>query len=412
MKYSKIILIAFLGFYFSSCTKEESLNSNQGFVTAIPGDSNVAVVGSLQLSDGNYVIVSRDYLEEIPGRMVKMDTKGNVLWEKRVSAATRILWQTFLVPGKGFATFGFDDYNGTGTNLKVCIYDNDGELIQTKSLNSGYYNNWKLPYVMLSMKNGNFAFAGGDMWDNYGHLTMTDNSFNVLNNRTYTKPPNYEGVFIRGICERADGDIMLTAATVNGIRVNPIVLRTGPTGIKKTQNILQDSIFNETPNCLINYKDGMLGVSSRMTGDIINSNDGFLVNYLNNAFATLISGRITITQYDSAGLVVSRKEIAGYPRFGLINALKATADGGFIMCGTVNQAGSNTVVSPKRIYLLKIDANLNEQWSKLINTTYPSYGIDVLQTNDGGYLLSGHQKSFNKRFDMLVIKMDASGNIK
>lgn len=418
MKYSKIIVIAFLVFYFSSCTKEESLNSNQAFVTAIPSDSNVAVVGSLQLSDGNFVIVSRDFLEETPGRMIKIDTKGNVLWEKRISAATRILWQTFPVPGMGFATFGIDDYVGTGTNLNVCIYDNDGELIQTKSIDSAFENWTKLPYVMLSLKNGNFVFAGGDIYDGNGHLIMTDNSFNVLSIQTYTNPANYSGFFIRGICEKVDGDIMLTASTNqrnsigDSTKVHPIVLRTGPTGIKKTQNVMVDPVYSESPNCLVNYKDGMLGVSSRMTGYILNANDGFLVNYFNNVFATLISGRINITQYDSTGLVILSKEIAGYPGFGQIKVVKVTSDGGFIMCGTVNQAGSNAVVSDTKIYLLKIDANLNEQWSKLINTTYPSYGIDVLQTNDGGYLVSGHQKSFNKRYEMIAIKTDASGNIK
>lgn len=418
MKYSKIIAIVFLAIYFSSCKKEESLNPNQGFVTAVPCDSNVAVVGMVQLSDGNYVIVSRDYLEEIPGRMVKMDTKGNVLWEKRVSAATRILWQTFPVPGIGFATFGIDDYNGTSTFLKVCIYDNNGELIQTKSLSSGYYNNWKLPQVMLPLKNGGFAFAGGDMWDQRGHLIITDNTFKLLSNRTYYNPTNNSGFFIRGICEKADGDIMLTATTSYGnstgdsIKVNPIVLRTGPTGIKKTQNFLPDPIYNESPNYLINYKDGMLGVSSRMTGDIVNSNDGLLVGYLNNTFATLISGRITITQYDSAGLALNRKEIIGYPGYGQINVIKTTVDGGFIMCGTVNQANSNAVVSDTKIYLLKIDANLNEQWSKTIYTSYPSYGVDVLPTADGGYLVSGYHRSMDKRFEMLVIKTDATGNIK
>jgi hypothetical protein len=247
---------------------------------------------------------------------------------------------------------------------------------------------------------------------------LTDNSFNLLNNRTYTNPANYTGFILRGICEKADGDIMLTASTNQGnstgdtVKVHPIVLITGPTGIKKTQNILVDPVYSESPNYLVNYKDGMLGVSSRKTGDLGNTNDGFLVNYFNSLFAQLISGRINITQYDSTGLVILSKEIVGYPGFGLINIVKATSDGGFIMCGTVNQAGSNAVVSDTKIYLLKIDVNLNEQWSKVINTTYPSYGIDVLQTNDGGYLVSGHQKSFNKRYEMIAIKTDASGNIK
>ncbi len=280
-------------------------------------------------------------------------------------------------------------------------------------LNSGFENNAKLPYDMLPLKNGNFAFAGGDWLNLKGRLTITDNNFNVLFNRIYSTPAVYQGFFIRGICEKADGNIFFTASTVgNNSLIYPIVLRTGSTGIQKSQKIIIDNIYNETPNCLINYKDGMLGVSSRMAGEIYPNNNGALVNYLNNELAGLISSRINLNQYDTAGHIIGRKEIINYLGNGMINSLKSTSDGGFILCGTVNQSNFTSILSATKIYLLKIDANLNEQWSQSINTAYQAYGVDAFQTTDGGYLVSGHQRSFDKIFEMVVIKTDASGNIK
>jgi hypothetical protein len=76
----------------------------------------------------------------------------------------------------------------------------------------------------------------------------------------------------------------------------------------------------------------------------------------------------------------------------------------------VNQQSTYVVESDTKIYLLKLDAYLNEQWSKIIYTTYPSYGIDAMQTSDGGYLVTGFHKTLDKRFEAMVVKTDEIGN--
>jgi hypothetical protein len=143
-----------------------------------------------------------------------------------------------------------------------------------------------------------------------------------------------------------------------------------------------------------------------------NTGDGVLINTLNNNWSQLVSGTISLNRYTIKGNFIDRKLITSYPNNGMMNAIKPSSDGGYILCGTVNQNNIATIVSNTKMYLLKVDANLNEQWSKVINTSFPSYGIDVFQTNDGGYLLSGYQKSFNKNYEMLAIKTDAKGDIK
>ena len=46
------------------------------------------------------------------------------------------------------------------------------------------------------------------------------------------------------------------------------------------------------------------------------------------------------------------------------------------------------------------------------NSVHIGLTLNILQTTDGGYLVSGHQKSFNKHFDMMAIKTDAMGHVK
>ncbi len=415
MKNLAIPLILICMIYFSSCKKEEMLKKDSSFITSIQSDSDVVVVGSLQLDDGNFLIVSRDMLQNKPGSMAKVDMNGKVLWQKKASSLNLHLWKVFLVPGKGFATLG---YSGLSTQaLTVCSYNNDGDSVSTKVINTGFDNGYKSVYDVLQLKNGNFVFAGSDMvFSGNGYLKITDNLFNVLYSRTIPDPPGYFGYFIRGICEMPDSSIAFTASTsYNGIQQNmgavyTLLLRTNLLGQKISESLVVDTGYAETPNCLANQQQGMFAVTSRKKG--VYGDDGTFLDVLNNNLSQLILGQINLVSFNSTGQFINRKPIADYPGNGMINSTRPTQDGGFILCGTVDQASSAFIPSNTKIYLTKLDANLNQQWTKVIATTYPSYGIDAIPTADGGYFVSGHQKSFNKRYEMIAIKTDASGNIK
>ncbi len=85
-----------------------------------------------------------------------------------------------------------------------------------------------------------------------------------------------------------------------------------------------------------------------------------------------------------------------------------TNDGGFILIGYTVSFGSGS----SDIWLIKTDAEGNQQWSK----TYGGRGSDssraVQQTSDGGYIIGATTQSFGSGGDDIwVIKTDASGNI-
>lgn len=410
-----LIIVGVVSLY--SCSKKELSWQQHSFVKAIESDVDVITVGSLQLTDGNYVIVARDINNRNAGKMIKLDVNGKILWEKPASTKTSTLYKIFPVAGKGFALFGFEnDGTNLATDLNVCIYNNDGALIDTKPIPTGHYNQWKDTYDALVLSNGNYAFAGSEnIMQANGYLIIMNSDFNLVSVRTF-KPTSsrFRGCRFRGMCETKDGNIMLTASTENQ---NPMpdtakycnmLIKTTNTGAKQLSSALfADSGYSETSNCLVNYQDGAIGVSARMTG-----NKGTTVNYLNSvsSFFFWISGQISLCKYDSNGQLAERKNISNYPYNGQISTIKTTSDGGVILCGTVGQLDEQNMSSPTKIYLLKFDANFNQQWTKIIATTYPSYGVDVLQTNDGGYLVSGHQITSNSRFETIVIKTDANGN--
>jgi len=87
--------------------------------------------------------------------------------------------------------------------------------------------------------------------------------------------------------------------------------------------------------------------------------------------------------------------------------LLEAADGGYLLVGETESFGSGG----EDIYAVKTDADGNEQWSQ----TYGGHGTDqssgALQTADGGYAISGVTDSFGAGSnDVYLVKVDAVGN--
>ena len=84
------------------------------------------------------------------------------------------------------------------------------------------------------------------------------------------------------------------------------------------------------------------------------------------------------------------------------NDVALTSDGGYIIIGETSSYGNGD----DDVYLIKTDASGNEQWTKTFGQGYYDRGNSVKQTIDGGYILCG---TLNNE-DMYLIKTDANGN--
>ena len=80
-----------------------------------------------------------------------------------------------------------------------------------------------------------------------------------------------------------------------------------------------------------------------------------------------------------------------------------TNDGGFIFAGSTTSFGAGG----DDVYLVKTDADGNEQWYKTFGTAMAEGAYHVTQTSDGGYIIAG---AANNYMDFYIIKTDASGN--
>jgi hypothetical protein len=89
-------------------------------------------------------------------------------------------------------------------------------------------------------------------------------------------------------------------------------------------------------------------------------------------------------------------------------SLIQTSDGGYAIAGTTRSFGAGYA----DVYVIKLDANGNLQWTKTIGGPADEIGFSLIQTSDGGYAIAGPTQSFGAgKWDVYVVKLDANGNL-
>lgn len=84
-----------------------------------------------------------------------------------------------------------------------------------------------------------------------------------------------------------------------------------------------------------------------------------------------------------------------------------TSDGGYAVVGFTMSFGAGGF----DFFLVKTDSNGNEQWNKTYGGANDDIAYCVIQTSDGGYAIAGQTQSFGAGFnDFWLVKTDANGN--
>ena len=91
------------------------------------------------------------------------------------------------------------------------------------------------------------------------------------------------------------------------------------------------------------------------------------------------------------------------------SSLIQTSDSGYAIAGFTTSFGSGD----EDVYVVKLDANGNLQWTKTIGGPASEEGYSIIQTSDGGYAIAGYTTSFGAGLssDAYLVKLDAKGNL-
>ncbi|MFH1321539.1 MAG: T9SS type A sorting domain-containing protein [Bacteroidota bacterium] len=108
-----------------------------------------------------------------------------------------------------------------------------------------------------------------------------------------------------------------------------------------------------------------------------------------------------------AAVQIEWSKIYGGPDWDFIMRVQQTADSGYVMVGYTWSFGAGQYDA----YVVKTDVNGDEQWSKTYGGADIDYGHGIIQTMDGGYMITGSTQSFGAGSeDVYMIKTDADGN--
>jgi len=145
-----------------------------------------------------------------------------------------------------------------------------------------------------------------------------------------------------------------------------------------------DHYYSDKPNSILNNRDGSIYLASQATTTTISP-----------------SYSISLLRCDSAGNVLWSKSIGGGDNE-IASKIILTSDDQLAIAGTSSSFSSGT-----SFFLCKLDTSGNYYWFQTYFTGLADTCYGLLQTNDGGYMLTGSGGLDGN--DVLLIKTDQNG---
>ena len=145
------------------------------------------------------------------------------------------------------------------------------------------------------------------------------------------------------------------------------------------------------------YDDGYSAKQTKDKGYIVGGSTSSFGNGNNDMF---------LIKTDSMGIPRNESTYGGI-NVDIGKCVRQTADNGYIFVGYTNSFGAGGY----DVYLVKTDSSLQTQWTKTYGGTNWDFGNCVEQTSDGGYIICGSTYSYgNGDADYYLIKTNSMGD--
>ncbi|MCT4625192.1 MAG: hypothetical protein N4A46_16330 [Schleiferiaceae bacterium] len=435
------IILAFSLIHLStnSCKKEQ-LNSYENantFVKVFNTEERYFSKNVLELEDGSIFLTALEAkgYGNVPlfenARIAKYSPKGDFLWQKELPSTIANLWAAKVLSNNNILMAGLDKESNTWSfshTLQILIMNPEGEIIHSKVLPyvynyTGIGSTSMEAIDVAEMPDGNIALV---------HPTINFNQSQTVKIRLVLFSPEL-GSAVAKILEPdgiiANKDIMQPKINFD---LNGEILINGFTNLTSSSNGAQylenrslitkingsdytpvkQTIYNQVPNhspsnfTFTNSND-IVWISG------VHENTGSShMRYFNlNDQERFISARqLQVWKINNENFSAERSIIDGFPKYGFINTLKRTQDGGYIGIGTCNINEDQLVPSQYRILIIKLNPDLSKQWTKVLNTDNSGQGVDITETNDG-FLIAANYLSMDLNPKPVLIKVDKSGNL-
>ena len=343
-----------------------------------------------QTADSGFIITgyTRSY-GTISGRnvwLVKTDKNGNHQWNNTFGGNDdEEGYSVQQTADGGYIIAGYTESFGAGLNDVFLVKANaSGNHVWTKTFGGAQDDEG---YSVIQTIDGGFLIGGvtssygagsRDMW-----MIKTDPAGNLIWQKTHGGLSS-DGAWY--VDKTSDGGFILTGWT----------LSFGPGIIGNAWLVKTDSLGNQQWNKFFGGDDVDRGYAVQQTTD-----GGYILTGYTDSFGAGLYDMLLI-KTDPSGNAVWTKTFGGTGRdYG--NSVRQTSDGGFIVLGYTLSFGAGG----DDFYLVKTDANGNEEWFKTYGGSASDVGFFLRQTNDGGLIMTGHTLSSGAGVhDVWLIKTD------
>jgi hypothetical protein len=354
------------------------------------GGSNIDVGHAVQQTmDGGYIIAgyTRSY-GAMSGRnvwLVKTDASGNEEWNNAFGGDNdEEAYSVLQTSDGGYVFTGYTESFGMGLNDVLLIKSDSSGTSQWIRTFGGAQDDEG--YCLDHTTDGGFIIAGvtsssgagsRDVW-----LIKTDSTGNEEWNRTLG---GFSSDGARSVQQTSDGGYILTGWTLSygpGFPGNAWLVKTDSAG-----NVEWDQVFGGD--------DVDRGYSIQQTAD-----GGYILTGYTSSFGAGLDDMLLI-KTDASGNAEWNKTFGGTGRdYG--NVVRQTADGGYIITGYTLSFGAGG----DDLWLVKTDSAGNEEWNNTYGGSASDVGYDVQQTQDGGYIITGHTLSYGAGLhDVYLIRL-------
>jgi hypothetical protein len=366
------------------------------FCKAIGGPGSEWGYSLIQTADGGYAIAGSTYsfdagLSDV--YVIKLDANSNLQWTKTIGGkgweAGSSLIQT---SDGGYVIAGYTYSFGTGSSdvysdVYVIKLDANGNLQWTKTIGGKYHD---LGRSIIQTSDGGYAIAGTTKSFGAGgkdvYVVKLDANGNLQWTKTIGGPESEDGY---SLIQTSDGGYVIAGYTES--------FGAGETDVYVVK---LDAHGN------LQWTKTIGGENDDKSYSLIQTSDGgYAIAGYTSSFG---AGRddIYVVKLDAKGNLQWTKTIGReYGDEG--RSLIQTSDGGYAIAGYTKSFGAGW----NDVYVVKLDAKGNLQWTKTIGREYGDEGSSLIQTSDGGYAIAGSTQSFGAgEWDVYVVKLDRNGD--
>jgi hypothetical protein len=366
------------------------------FCKAIGGPGNEIGRSLIQTSDGGYAIAGPTTsfgAGKADVYVVKLDANGNLQWTKTISGPDSEEGSSLIQTSDGgYAITGYTRSFGAGDkDIYVVKLDAKGNLQWTKTI-GGPSDEGGLSLIQTS--DGGYAIAGDTKSFGAGgydvYVVKLDAKGNLQWTRTIGGPSDEKGF---SLIQTSDGGYAITGYTKSfGAGLSNIDVYV----------VKLDANGNLQWTKTIGGPKGGTGFSLIQTSD-----GGYAITGFTLSFGAGLSNiDVYVVKLDANGNLQWTKTIGG-PSDEKGLSLIQTSDGGYAITGDTKSFGAGG----EDVYVVKLDAQGNLQWTKTIGGPSDEGGVSLIQTSDGGYAITGFTESFGAgEWDVYVVKLDRNGH--